>query len=123
MGNQETIDGAPLPIDLEHLSTYTANDPAITREVLALFRDQGEVWITALREAADLGAWADTAHTMKGASRGVGALELAGLAEEAEAVTRIDSPERDRIFAAIEQALTRAMRYATQLLEDITYTG
>lgn len=123
MGNHETIDGAPLPIDMEHLSTYTANDPVVTREVLALFRDQGEVWITALRQAADLGAWADTVHTMKGASRGVGALELAELAEEAEAVTEIDSPERHEIFARIEQALDRATRYAAQLLEDSPFVG
>ncbi|MBN4046658.1 Hpt domain-containing protein, partial [bacterium AH-315-P15] len=102
MGNYETIDGGPLPIDLEHLSQYTADDAAVTRDVLTIFRDQAEGWLAAMGEAGDLQAWLDAAHTMKGAARGVGAPEIAQLAKEAEAVSALETPERAEVFARLE---------------------
>jgi HPt (histidine-containing phosphotransfer) domain-containing protein len=123
MGNLETIDGGPLPIDLEHLSQYTANDPALTRDVLQIYRDQAEGWLAALGDAADLKAWKDAAHTLKGASRGVGANEVALLAEEAELLPALDVADRDDLYARLERALARATRYAGQLLEDSPFVG
>ncbi len=123
MGNLETIDGGPLPIDLEHLSQYTADDPAVTREVLTLFRDQAEAWLAAMAVATDLQAWRDVAHTMKGAAAGVGAREMAELAKEAEAVSDLDTPERADVLARLEIAIARATRYASQLLEDAPFVG
>ena len=123
MGKFETVDGGPLPIDLEKLSQYTANDPAIARDVLQIFCDQAELWLAAMGGAADLKAWKDAAHTVKGASRGVGAGELAGLAEEAEQLEDMDAPERADYFAKLEHAMGRARCYATQLLEDSPFVG
>jgi HPt (histidine-containing phosphotransfer) domain-containing protein len=123
MGNLETIDGGPLPIDLEHLSQYTANDPALTRDVLQIYRDQAARWLADLEGAADLKAWKDAAHTLKGASRGVGATEVAHLAEEAEALAELQGPGREDLYTRIEHAVTRAVRYAAQLLEDSPFVG
>lgn len=123
MGNHETIDGSPLPIDLGHLSRYTVNDPEVTRDVLKIFHDQGDGWLSGLAEAADIEAWRDTAHAMKGAARGVGAHELALLAEEAEDLPSLEASERAELFVRVEQALTRAKRYAAQLLEDSPFVG
>ncbi len=121
MGKCETIDGGPLPIDLEHLSQYTADDPAVTRDVLTLFRDQAEVWLAAMGNATDLQGWMDAAHTMKGAAGGVGAPEIAELAIEAESVSGLDTPERADVYARLETAIARATRYASQLLEDTRF--
>ena len=123
MGNLETIDGGPLPIDLEHLSQYTANDPELTRDVLQIYRDQADGWRQQLAKAADLKAWQDAAHTLKGASRGVGANEVAALAEEAERLVDLDGDAREAIYARLDFALTRAVRYAAQLLEDSPFVG
>jgi len=123
MGNHETIDGGPLPIDLEHLSQYTANDPALTRDVLKIYRDQADTWLTMLSGAADLKAWRDAAHTLKGASRAVGAREVARLAEEAEGLAAIDDPARADHTSRISHALSRAVRYTAQLLEDSPFVG
>jgi len=123
MGNVETIDGGPLPIDLEHLSHHTASDPALTRDVLQIYCDQTDIWRRSLADAADLQAWKDVAHTLKGASRGVGAGEVAVLADEAEALTELGTPNHEQILARLDRALTRAERYAAQLLEDSPFVG
>lgn len=123
MGKLDTVDGRPLPIDLEHLSQYTANDPGITRDVLNLFRGQAGEWVAALEHAESLDAWRAAAHKMKGGARGVGAGELAQLAEEAESLADLSMDERHDLLAEISFAATRATRYASQLLEDSPFVG
>lgn len=123
MGNVETIDGGPLPIDLENLSQYTGNDPALTRDVLQIYCDQADIWRAALVNAATLQAWKDAAHTLKGASRGIGANEVAMLAERAEALPALGTPDHNQLLACLDHALTRAARYAAQLLEDSPFVG
>lgn len=123
MGNVETIDGGPLPIDLENLSHYTGNDPVLTRDVLQIYCDQADVWRDMLAKAATLQAWRDAAHTVKGASRGVGATEVAVLADEAEDLAELGTPDHELVLSRLDQALTRAARYAAQLLEDSPFAG
>ncbi len=118
MSMYEVVDGGLVPIDLEYLSQFTANDPDVTREVLQIYCAQAEGWLGSLAGAADLTAWRDAAHTLKGASRGVGALQVAQLAEGAEGLSALDAPERGEHFAGIEDAVARATRYAAQLLEE-----
>lgn len=83
------------PVDIEHLNRYTGGDRAINEEVLRLFEtsctrivaelellmEQSKLPQSALQPAK---AWANAAHTLKGAARSVGAFELAEAAEEAE---------------------------------------
>ncbi len=123
MGSYETVDGGPLPIDMEHLSQYTANDPAITREVLGLFRDQAADWLAALRDAEDMAAWRATVHKMKGGARGVGAGELADLALEAESLDAMESALRVELLEKLDHATSRATRYAAQVLENSPFVG
>ncbi len=75
-----------LPIDLEHLSQQTAGDVELQAEVLRLFFGQVADLMTTLEPGGDDRSWYEIAHTIKGASRGVGLLKLADLAEEAEAL-------------------------------------
>jgi HPt (histidine-containing phosphotransfer) domain-containing protein len=70
------------PIDLGHLKRMTAGDPALAREVLALFASQTAGLIEAL--GADLAGGAGLAHTLKGSARAIGAFALAKAAEAFE---------------------------------------
>jgi len=121
--NYGTIDGGPLPIDLEYLSKNTANDPALTRAVLQIFCDQADTYLGALATAADVTAWQDAAHTLKGASRAVAAREVAQVAEDAEALIDLDTADRGAMLDQLEAAMVRATRYAEQLLEDSPFSG
>ena len=75
----EEISGA---VDFGYLEGFTAGDRQVISEVLALFLQQAEGWVVALR-AADPG-WRDVAHTIKGAARGIGANRLADACAKAE---------------------------------------
>lgn len=77
------------PVDLAHLNTYTDGDLALNREILRLFQKQAAETIAALSRALDAGdneAWRKTAHTLKGAARGIGAFALADCIAEAETI-------------------------------------
>lgn len=72
----------PSSVDFDYLESFAAGDMQVVTEVLALFQGQAEIWRTKLADPGD--GWRDLAHTIKGASRGVGATALGDLAEQAE---------------------------------------
>jgi HPt (histidine-containing phosphotransfer) domain-containing protein len=80
------MSAAAKPIDYDHLDRYTAGDVTLMREVLRLFRAQGDQLIETMSAADDLKTWKITAHGLKGAARGIGAWEMAKAAAEAELV-------------------------------------
>jgi len=69
-------------VDFAYLEGFLGGDAAVVAEVLELFEQQAAAWRGRL-DLADPGL-ADTLHTVKGASRGVGAQRLAAAAEAAE---------------------------------------
>lgn len=113
---------ANAPIDVEHLSLYTGNDPIITRDVLMLFREQASAWLKSLRAAETVEAWRQAAHKMKGGARGVGANDLAALAEAAESVSSLGSAEQVQQLSEIAGEVARATAYAGQLLDDSQFS-
>lgn len=72
-------------IDLAHLERATFGDEALAREVLGLFERQAERLVEQIAEARTVRARRETAHTLKGAARGVGAHAVAQAAEALEA--------------------------------------
>ncbi|MDE2351110.1 MAG: Hpt domain-containing protein [Alphaproteobacteria bacterium] len=77
------------PVDLAHLSTYTGGDAALNAEVLQLFVDQAAKLMVQLKSALETGDqknWYATAHSLKGAARGIGAFAMADAAAEVETV-------------------------------------
>ena len=78
-------------IDLEHLDKYVAGDLALRDEILTIFADQIELLLENFNIDQSDEDWRNTAHALKGASRGVGAWALGDLAEEAETITE-DAP-------------------------------
>ena len=117
--------GADSVLDLGPLREALGDD-ALVAEVLVLFEADSAELCTALARdhaAGDCGALADTAHTLKGAARNVGALMLGdacyALERVARAVTAVD-PAVARAVATvaaqhrrvIEQLGGRAARVA-----------
>jgi len=123
MTTTNTLDGGPLPIDLEHLSQYTANDPEITRDILRLFIGQLSQKIENLKATEELSAWKAEAHALKGSSLGVGAQEMADLALEAEGLSILEGAPHAAFLERLETAATRTSQYAHQLLEDASFVG
>jgi HPt (histidine-containing phosphotransfer) domain-containing protein len=69
-------------VDFAYLEGFAAGDMRVVLEVLALFRRQAEGWSRTLSsEPAD---WREMIHTIKGASRGVGANALGDVCARAE---------------------------------------
>ena len=85
-------DGA---IDFDHLEKYVAGDDALRDEILGIFAEQ----VRNLLEQFDVFQpdedWKNTAHTLKGASRGVGAWALGQLCEDAEKLTGAAPAKRE----------------------------
>ena len=120
-----TLDGGPLPIDLEHLSRYAVR-PETTRELLIIFRDQAEIWISRMSAAGDPAIWRETAHTLKGAAKAIGAWPLAELCEQAEALAAEHGEsgetaitQREILLAKIQAEVERARRYIDQVIEPL----
>lgn len=103
-------DPAP-PIDLDHLAQYTAGDAALEAEILGMFLPSAAGYIEQMQSAGVGAGWADAAHGLKGVARGVGALEIAALAETAETVDAGDRKERERQVEQLNVALDRARAF------------
>lgn len=71
-------------IDLDHLNQYVFGDSALLDEILTIFGDQAAHWLERLDPVLEDEEWRGAAHTLKGASRGIGSWAVADLCEEAE---------------------------------------
>lgn len=69
-------------VDFAYLERFAAGDEAVIEEVLNLFREQAQLWSAMLDPQSE--GWRDAVHTIKGASRGVGAFVLGDACEAAE---------------------------------------
>jgi HPt (histidine-containing phosphotransfer) domain-containing protein len=72
-------------LDTAHLDRQTFGDEELAREVLNLFILQAAAMVDIIASDAPLPQRRDAAHTLKGASRGIGAFAVATCAEEVEA--------------------------------------
>jgi HPt (histidine-containing phosphotransfer) domain-containing protein len=83
----------PLAImDLDHLSAMTGGDFVLGIEVIGIFQHQAQLWSRLLDPRLEAREWSDAAHTLKGASLGIGAIRLAAACERAEKAGRSDTP-------------------------------
>lgn len=114
-----TLDGGPLPIDLEHLSRYTAARADTTREVLIIFRDKAEDWTSRMSPGSDAEAWQEAAHTLKGAAMAIGAWPVAELCEAAEAVSHSGGVVRQDVLTRLRAEIRRTCRYIDQVIEPL----
>lgn len=69
-------------VDFGHLEAFAGSDKSLVDEVLAIFRQQAQMWSPLLE--AEVDGWRDAVHTIKGAARGIGAFQLGDACERAE---------------------------------------
>ena len=69
-------------VDFAYLENFAARDLGVVEEILAIFREQAAMWSTLLDPASP--GLSDALHTIKGASRGVGAFQLGDACAKAE---------------------------------------
>ncbi|WP_370339713.1 Hpt domain-containing protein [Parvularcula marina] len=95
-------------IDVKHLDRYVAGDRALRDEILAIYEEQVETWVSMLDPTAGDDAWRDAAHALKGASRGVGAWELGDLCASAEEMIggAADVTKRTEVVTRLREILT-----------------
>lgn len=95
------------PVAIERLSAFTDGDPQLEQELASLYLATAGVYLAEMRAALRDGRdWGGPAHSLKGASVNIGAVEMARLAEDAEAAA--PSPEG---LARLERALEAARRF------------
>jgi HPt (histidine-containing phosphotransfer) domain-containing protein len=68
----------PKVLDRAHLALYSGGDAALEAELFGLLQGQIEACMARMSQAApgEDQVWRDAAHTLKGAARGVGAMQL-----------------------------------------------
>ena len=94
-------------VDFAYLENFAAGDDDVIDEVLALFREQSAIWGAMLDPGHE--GWRDAVHTLKGASRGVGAFQLGDVCQACEAA----GPEGlDPVRDALDAALADIAAYA-----------
>ena len=98
-------------VDFAYLQNYAAGDLELVDEVLALFREQTALWTPLLDAAAE--GWRDAVHTLKGASRGIGAGDVAQACEAAETAESAAVPLRlEGVRDALNAALADIAAYS-----------
>ncbi len=106
-GSQQRSLGA---IDFSHLSRYTAGDDGVMRDVLTIFRSQARDWVEALDKDLPDERWHDLAHALKGSARGIGAFEIARIAEAAEGLMGENSTgAREALLNHLNAELSRVL--------------
>ena len=100
-------------VDFAYLETYCAGDMALVDEVLGLFREQAAIWSPLMDPHAPSEGWRDAVHTLKGAARGVGAVQLGQACEAAEAAEARAIPQQlTAVHHALDLALADIAAYA-----------
>lgn len=106
------------PIDISHLEQYVFGDRALLDEILTIFIEQAQSLSARLCADADDEAWKLAAHTLKGASRGVGAFRLGDLAEKAEGMVGPAAAAREAHLKDLRAAASKAVEFAQKYRDD-----
>lgn len=91
-------------VDFAYLESYAAGDAVVITEVLGLFKEQAAVWGRLLDPSGDAQGWRDGAHTLKGASLGIGAHQLADVCDRAEQASSQGEIERTLLLDELRNA-------------------
>jgi len=110
-------------VDFAHLETYAAHDGDVIDEVLAIFREQTAIWIRLLDPSGPDAVWRDGAHTLKGASLGVGAFALAQACAEAEQGADLEAGRRAVLLSRVQDALDAALADIAAYAHERALTG
>ena len=84
-------------------------------EIVGLFLTQLPAIFDMLKTAASQADWKFAIHTLKGSAVTVGAMRIAAIAVQLEALTAVDSDARQRLIAALDAEIA-AFREAARRL-------
>lgn len=102
-------------VDFTVLETMTGGMDDVTEEVLGLFVQQAVLWSPMLDASSE--GWRDAAHTIRGASAGIGAHELAGICAEVEhGEQALAYAGLERVRTALDIALNDIAAYRHELM-------
>lgn len=114
-------------LDLDHLSAMTGGDTGLGIEVIEIFQHQAQLWSRLLDPRLPAREWSDAAHTLKGASLGIGALKLAAACERAEKLGRAEvapSPAHAAVLLGeVKDALGEALEAAARAAYTLASTS
>lgn len=99
------------PVDLVHLARHTLGNRELEQEILRLFCRQSEMLMVKMENAESSEELFAYAHTMKGSARGIGAWDVANLAEIVEA------GGSDQDIGELNQAVRGTVRFIGSLLD------
>ena len=98
-------------IDFDHLNQYVSGDISLTKEIFSLFKNQVDIWSRSFKPDIPDEIWSAMTHSLKGTARAVGAMKLADLCQNAEAmVGEHNRPgSRDVIIEQMESRISNIM--------------
>ena len=98
-------------IDFDHLNQYVSGDISLTKEIFSLFKNQVDLWSRSFKPDIPDEIWSAMTHSLKGTARAVGAMKLADLCQNAEAmVGEHNRPgARDVIIEQMENRISNIM--------------
>ncbi len=105
-------------IDLVYLARQTMGSKSLEIEILRLFRTQLELHLTSLSKDEDEAQLRMRLHTLKGASGGVGAIEIRQLAARAETYLIDGENLPDGHIDGLRHAIQTTVDYIAQLLAE-----
>ena len=102
-------------VDFAVLEAMTGGMDDITEEVLGLFVQQAALWGPLLNASSE--GWRDAVHTIRGASAGIGAGDLATICREVEHGEQMAAPAGlERVRTALDAALADIAAYRHELM-------
>lgn len=93
-------------MDFAYLEDFAAGDRGVIVEILEMYCEQAAAWQARL--AAPDEGWRDVVHTIKGASRRIGAVALGDVCERVEREGAAGVPE---VRAGVDAAVTAIKGY------------
>jgi HPt (histidine-containing phosphotransfer) domain-containing protein len=106
------------PIDLVHLGKQCLGDEGLEHEILRMFDTTIETHFSRLMLAISRVELSASLHTIKGASAGVGAGLIAGLAAAAERELQAGRMPTSETIADIGMAVEETRKYIARLLGE-----
>ena len=114
-------------IDRKQLSANTGGDAELAAEVLEIFKGQIDTWGQMLVAKEPAERWADAAHTIKGASLGIGALQLAEACKACEIRGRAEKApsetEAALLINDIRDAMYPTLEEVAKIIHEISVSG
>ena len=106
------------PIDLVHLSKQSLGDPGLEDEILQMYDQMVLTQMSRIRESVDVETILLNLHGLKGASAGVGALNVASLARAAEEDIKANNALSHECMADLRMGVEEVRYYIAELLGE-----